>query len=137
MQQKLIVLGRNRPHELLLLLLSILWGGVALFAPTPDGLVSRLPGWLTILAAGALLSSGTIGLVGCLWRTTVEVGLGLELGAMLIGAGGLLLSGYAVLRYGEGGGTVTAVFMSVWIVANMWRAMQIWNDLRTLRPRGG
>jgi len=134
----IVVFGRYRPHELLFLLLSILWGASALFTePEPDDLVNRLPTWLTLSAAGLLLISGTFGLVGCTWRRTVEVGLGLELGAMLIGVGGLLLSGYAFLRYGNGEAAMSTGFVAIWIVANLWRALQIRHDLGNLRRKDG
>ena len=95
------VTGRQRPHELLLLAWSLLSGAVYLLgAPPPGSITALLPTWEVHAWAAGLLASGVVGLVGCLWPWDRGLGLGLELGGMLLGAAALVLYDFAVLSVG-------------------------------------
>ena len=128
-----VVAGRDRPHELLFLGLSLLSGiSYLLGAPPPGSITALMPPWEIHAWAGGLLASGLIGLVGCWWRGNHARGLGLEMGAMLIGSGALLL--YSVAAFSLGGWR--ALFAGgigvTWMAANLLRAGQIRSDLRNL-----
>jgi len=128
-----VVAGRSRPHELLLLGLSLLSGiSYLLGAPPPGSITALMPAWEVHAWAAGLLASGLVGLVGCWWRGNHALGLGLEMGAMLIGSGALLL--YSVAAFSLGGWR--ALFAGgigvTWMAANLWRAGQIRYDLRQL-----
>lgn len=129
-----VVAGRDRPHELLLLALSLFSGiSYLLGAPPPGSITALMPAWEIHAWAAGLLVSGLIGLIGCWWRGNRALGLGLELGAMLIGSGALLL--YSVAAFALGGWR--ALFAGgigvAWMAANLLRAGQIRSDLHQLR----
>lgn len=128
-----VVVGRDRPHELLLLGWS-LFSGVSylLGAPPPGSITALMPAWEIHAWAGGLLASGLIGLVGCWWRGNHALGLGLELGAMLIGSGALLLYSVAAFAVGGWRATFAAGLVATWMAANLWRVGQIRRDLRIL-----
>jgi hypothetical protein len=92
----IVVTGRHRPHELLLLVVSIITGLAYLLGSPPPGSVAALmPDWLISLWAVGLLISGAMGLFGAVYRRDLELGLIAEGAAMLIGAGALLVAAYA------------------------------------------
>lgn len=129
----LLLTGRHRPHELLLLAYSTLLGVgyLAQRGAAPASVAAVLPGPALMLWAAGLAVSGVVGLVGC-WMHG-ERGMGFELGGLLINTGVLLIYVAAVfaaagLRAVFAGGVVAA-----WAVANLWRAAQIDRDLRKLR----
>lgn len=130
----LVVVGRDRPHELLLLAWSLISGiSYLLGAPPPGSITALMPAWEIHAWAAGLLASGLIGLVGCWWRGNHAFGLGLEMGAMLIGSGALLL--YVVAAFSVAGwlALFAGGLVVTWLAANLWRVGQIRRDLRNLR----
>jgi len=132
----IIVTGRNRPHELLLLVYGAFIAIVSLARAGSGSVAATSPRWLVVSWAIGLLVSAVAGLTGVLWhnRTT---GLQLELGAMLVGAGAVLIYAYAVLSNIPGWpGLISSGLLAAWTMANLWRATQIARDLRSLTRVG-
>lgn len=133
-----IVMGSARPHEVLLLAYSAFAGPTYLFgAPKPGSLEAYMPHWEVLLWATFLGVSGITGLFGCFWRRSREVGMAVELGAMLLGAAATSIYAVAVFTVGGwrtllAGGVITA-----WTCANLVRAAQIRRDLRAIDIEGG
>ncbi len=129
----IVVTGSRRPHELLLLAFSLIAGlAFLLGAPRPASMGDSMGDWFTTLWAFGLLFTGLIGLVGSFWRGSVARGLLLERSAMLLGAGAAM--GYAIQVYSTNGGRslFAAGFCFFWALANVARAVQISNDLRSM-----
>lgn len=128
-----VVSGRHRPHEMLFLALSVLLGlAYTLAAPPPQSHAAEMPPWLVHVWAGGLLLSGVVGLAAILVPFRVERALLLELGAMLVGAGALVVTTAAVFAYAGWSGLLGGGFSAAWALANLARAGQIWRDLRGL-----
>lgn len=126
----LIVTGRERPHLLMTLWFSLVSGAVFLLgAPRPPSMGDT---WLVTMWAVLLVTSGSVGLLGCYTRRNIRRALGLERAGMLIGAGAVI--GYAVQVYATNGhrALFSAGFCAGWAIANVVRALQISNDLRKL-----
>ncbi|HEX2549980.1 MAG TPA: hypothetical protein VHK64_00170, partial [Nocardioidaceae bacterium] len=66
-QARPILAGRHRPHELLLLAVSLVTGiAYTVGAPPPSSVAAALPGWAVDVWAVGLAVSGALGLVGAL-----------------------------------------------------------------------
>src|SRR5258705_6434498 len=90
-----IVLSRQKPHMLLLLVLGIL-SGVSILTNTydPSTMEQQLPSWAISVWGGCLLGSSVIAMLGHLgFRRNRMRGMRIELGALLIQAGMVLLYG--------------------------------------------
>lgn len=123
-----VVSGRHRPHEVLLLAVSLLVGlAYTVGAPPPDSVASLLPGWAIHVWAGGLLLSGLLGLTGIAVRRPYAMQL--EQAGMLIGAGALIWYSAAVATFGWRALLASAICLA-WAGANAWRAAQIRRDLR-------
>lgn len=128
-----LVTGRHRPHELLLLAVSVLLGASYLIrVPAPQTLTAAVPRWVVILWAVGLVASGIIGLTGCLWRGDVTVGLGLERGAMLMSTAALVLISSVIVSVTGMRGAFSAGITIAWALANVYRIAQISTDLRRI-----
>lgn len=127
----LILVGRQRPHHVLLLAYGL---GIG---------VSYLGGWIPDFHAGplgepvvtawmaGLTVSGVVGLAGAYWRGQIRTGLLLERSAMLIGAGAVFGLAYTISSVLPRG-VFTVGFCAAWGIANLALAMQIGKDLRSL-----
>lgn len=129
MGRPLVVLsGRHRPHELLLLAVSIVTGVAYLIgAPPPQSIAALMPTWALHVWAAGLAASGILGLTGALTRRGWS--LALEQAAMLIGAGALVWYVGAVVPFGWRG-LFAGLISLAWASANVARAVQIRRDLR-------
>ena len=135
MSRPIVVLtGAHRPHEQLLLAVSLGWGAACLLgAPPPGSVVTLLPRWEVVAWTVLLLVSGVVGLVGCWWRGHIATGLGLELAGMLFGAGATIVYVTGVVAATGVRGLFPAVIVAAWSAANLWRAAQIRGHLRHLQ----
>jgi hypothetical protein len=129
----IVVAGRQRPHEVLLLAVSVLVGAAYLLGSPPAASVAALiPRWEIKAWAVGLLLSGLLGLVA-IWRwRDIELALRLELGAMLSGAGALLIYVVAVFTAAALSGLLAGGITAAWMAANVWRAWQIRTELKGL-----
>lgn len=123
-----VLSGRRRPHEVLLLGVGVFSGTALAFgAPPPNSIVALLPHWAVMVWAVGLAIHGVIGLVGIFWRSSRS--LALEQAAMLIGIGALLWYIVAVAQVGPRG-LFAGLIPLGWAVANLIRALEIRHELR-------
>ena len=127
-----VVAGRHRPHELMLLAVSVILGvAYILGAPQPGSLAESLPGWMFTGWALVMLASGTLGLIGCFWRDA-DLGMEIERGAMVMQAGAIVLYTSGLFAYAGTRALASGGIAAVWAGANAWRAVQITRDLRAI-----
>lgn len=129
-----IVPGRRRPHELMLLAVSVLLG-VAFFAgsaPPPTTVEALLPDWVRDLWYGLLLGSGSVGLIA-VWLRDIATGLLLERIALMVNAAALVIYITAIIAVGGRPGVGAGAFLAGWSIANIIRAVQITRDLHRIR----
>jgi len=132
MRPVIVVTGRHRPHEQLLLAYGTFSGAIYLLgAPPPSSLVAVIPHWLVLLWSAGLVVSGVVGLIGCWWRGAR--GLQLEQGGMLVGAGSLLIYVVSAFTFAGPRALFAAGVVLMWAAANVWRAVQCHRDLRQIR----
>lgn len=126
-----VVAGRHRPHELLLLVVSLITGlAYTIGAPPPTSIAALMPAWALHVWSAGLLLSGVIGLVGAVVRQAWA--LQVEQAAMLIGASALIWYTAAVAPFGWRA-LLAGLISTAWAGANLWRAWQIRQDLRGSR----
>lgn len=131
MSRPVIIAGRHRPHEVLLLAVSLMLGvAYTIGAPPPQSLTALLPGWAVHVWAAGMGVSGLIGLVGVVFRAGWA--LQVEQAAMLIGAAAWAWYVAALLPFGWRA-LLAITICGGWMAANLWRAWQIRNDLRVTR----
>jgi len=120
----IVISGRHRPHELLLLVVSLATGlAYTVGAPPPTSVAALLPGWALHVWSLSLALSGVIGIVG-VWRS-----LRLEQAGMLLGAAALVWYCAAVVPFGWRALFAGLVSLA-WAAANLVRAAQIGRDLK-------
>jgi hypothetical protein len=134
-RRTVLLVGRHRPHEIGLLLVSAIVGTAILVGPSNPDIVRVFPGWEALVWAWIVAASSVVGLAGCLWRGRASTGLMLEGAGMLISAAAVAWYVAAVLI---GAGQVrsagqAALTAGVWGAMNVWRTVQINFDLRALR----
>ena len=122
-----VISGRHRPHEVLLLIVSVITGlAYTVGAPPPASVAALLPAWALLVWSVGLAVSGAVGLAGVLWSPRVEAA------GMLLGTGALLWYSVAVAPFGWRA-LFAGLIASGWAAANLWRALQIRNDLKGSR----
>lgn len=123
MSRPLVIAGRHRPHEILLLALSLLIGvAYSIGAPPPTSLAASLAGWAVLVWSIGLALSGGIGLVGVFWS------LRFEQAGMLLGAAALLWYAAAVTPFGWRALFAGGISLA-WATANLARAVQIQREV--------
>lgn len=131
-QRIIVVTGRHRPHEQLLLAYSVLLGIAYLtVAPRPSSVVAVFPPEAVTVWALALGTSGVAGLIGCWWRG--ERGLGVECGGLLMNAGAMVIYSTAAFTVGGWRALLPAGVALAWALANLWRASQALRDIKEVR----
>jgi hypothetical protein len=121
----IVVSGRHRPHEILLLAVSLVTGlAYTVGAPPPSSIAALLPGWAVLVWAVGLVISGALGLVALAARAPQ-----VEQAAMLLGAAALVWYAAAAGQLGWRG-AFAGVVCAAWAGANVARALQIRADLR-------
>lgn len=125
--------GRRHPHQMFVLALSLLLGVAYLVrVPAPQSLAAVAPKWVVVLWSVGLVLSGAVGLLGCLWLGQVEVGLGLERGALLLSTAALVLIGSASVAANGSRALFGVGVITAWALANVARCVQITNNLRQI-----
>jgi hypothetical protein len=127
----IVVAGRHRPHEQLLLAYSALLGIAYLTgSPIPASIMAVLSSVAITAWSAALAISGVAALIGCWWRG--ERGLMLELGGLAMNAGSLCLYSAAVFTAAGWRALLPGGLVLAWAAANGWRAWQIHGEMRGL-----
>ena len=122
-----VVSGRHRPHEILLLVVQVITGvAYSIGAPPPQSVAALLPGWALLVWSVGLAVSGVVGLAGVIWSPRVEAA------GMLLGAAALIWYAAALAPFGWRALLAGAISVA-WAGANLWRALQIRQDLRVPR----
>lgn len=137
MERRVIVItGRHRPHELLLLVYGT-FIGITTLAGERTAVSALMPTWVVTLWALCFVLSGIVGLFGAWWRSSIVRGLWLELGGMLLGAAATALYSASVFTIIKGWqGIIGSGLVAAWGIANMWRATQIRLDLKKITEAG-
>lgn len=131
MRPVVVVSGKLRPHEILLLAVSLLTGlAYTIGAPPPASVAALLPGWAVLVWAVGLACSGVLGLTAVIARARWS--LQVEQASMLLGAAALVWYSAAAGAVGLRGLSAAAVY-AAWAAANVARAVQIRADLRGAR----
>lgn len=131
----IVVTGRHRPHQSLLLLYGGLIGVAALGRGESSVLADVLPPWMVLTWASVMIGAAVAGLAGAWIRS--PWGMQLELGAMLSQAGATLIYAFVVTVGIRGWqGWISGGLLAAWTVANLWRAAQLWNDLHRIDRAG-
>ncbi len=132
-----IVSGRRRPHEILLLATSVPLGvGMLATAPTPQSMMAVMPAWLVTVWAVSLVVSGAVGLVAIWWRGDPLRALRAEAGSLIINAGALITFAGAAFVVAGWRAWFVGGFFAGWGVANLWRAAQIGRETREMIELG-
>lgn len=127
-----ILMGRGRPHLVMLLLFSLGVGLAYLLGlPQPRSVAENLGDPFQFMWSVGLVVSGLVGLSGAFWRGDIGTGLMLERAGMLIGAGSVFGYAWTVSQAGTSS-SFAAGFCLAWGVANLVRAYGIGKDLRNL-----
>lgn len=128
----LVLVGRQRPHNVMLLIFSLGVGLIFLAGfPPPPSVQEGLSDPFILMWTVGLAASGLIGLTGAYWRGGMRRGLMLERSAMLIGAGATFGYAWTVSTAGKPSLFASGFCLS-WGIANLARAVQISQDLRSL-----
>lgn len=133
-RRPVIVLSRQKPHLLLLLVLGIL-SGVSILLGTydPNTMESQLPEVVVQAWGGCLLASSIIAMLGHLgFRRNRVRGMRIERGALLIQSGMILLYGLILVGMFGWAATISGGAMLSWAGANVWESQLIKRDLRML-----
>lgn len=96
-------------------------------APPPSSIAALMPAWALHVWSAGLAASGVLGLVGAVARRPWA--LQVEQAAMLLGAAALIWYTGAVAPYGWRAAFAGLISVA-WAGANVWRAVQIRQDLR-------
>ncbi len=127
MPPSLMLVSRQSPHAVLLLVVSAILGGVYTFggAPKPSSVAAVQPGWVLTIWAVAMLISGCVGLYGMFWRRNALRALQLESGAMVLGAAAMLLYSASLFAFAGSRALGSGLTFGFWAGANVWRWWQI------------
>lgn len=131
MRPVVVVSGKLRPHEILLLAVSLATGlAYTIGAPAPTSVAALLPAWAVLVWAVGLAISGALGLAAVVahrrWSLQVEQA------SMLLGAAALVWYSAAAGQFGWRGLSAATVY-AAWAAANVARAVQIRADLKSAR----
>ena len=127
----LVLVGRQRPHHVLLLVYGMGIGIAYLTGSIPPSRIGALSAPIVTAWMAGLVVSGVVGLVGAFWHGQIRAGLMLERAAMLIGAGSVFGLAYKISEYLPNA-AFTVGFCVAWGIANLVLAAQIGKDLRSL-----
>jgi hypothetical protein len=132
--RRLVVLtSRRHPHELMLLVVSVLQGAAyAIGQPRPNSVAVLLPPVVVTAWYVLLLVSGVVGLTGNLWPGHLDTALRLRLSGNFLAAAPAAVYGITLLAFGGLRGSFAASIVLAWAGACMWRAWQLRADLRQI-----
>jgi hypothetical protein len=134
-RRRLIVPGRQRPHQVIILAFATLSGVAFAFrqAPEPSSLDRYLSHWTLGIWYTLLLFGGVIGLAGSFWRRNPYKGLLMEWASMVMLTSALTLYAVAIFVAAGVAGLGAGGSVLAWAASCAWRWGQIRNDLKALR----
>lgn len=133
-----VVLGRQRPHEIFLLAYSMVAGVTLLAADAePTSVTATLTPAMVVVWAVGLLLSGLIGLVGCFWRGHFSTALRLEQSGVLLNAAALLGYTMSIFVFAGSRGLFAGALIAAWALADIARAWNISGDLLRVQQAEG
>lgn len=137
--RRLIVPGRQRPHQVILLIFATLAGLGYAFrqAPEPHSLDVYLSRWTLGIWYTLLLVGGIVGLVGSFWRRSPYRGLLMEWASMVMMTFALTMYAVAIFTSAGLAGLGAGGSVLAWAASCAWRWGQIRGDLRSLRHPPG
>lgn len=128
-----ILSGRHRPHEVMLLAVSLLLGIAYLAGAKPPSSVEALmPGWMRLAWYALLAAGGAVGLAATTLHHPYQ-SLGLERAAMWGQTSSWSIYAIALASYGRAAGLGAACLCAGLAAASAWRIVQISRDMRKLR----
>jgi hypothetical protein len=133
--RRLIVPGRQRPHQVIILAFCCVGGLVYAFrqAPEPKSLDSQVSPWVLGIWYTLLLVGGVVGLAGSFWRKDPYRGLLMEWASMVMLTSALTLYATAVFVSAGAAGLGAGGSVLAWAASCAWRWGQIRGDLKALR----
>lgn len=133
-----VVTGRRRPHQALILAASAFIGAAHLAgAPVAPSLAALLSPPAVTVWASCLALSGAVGLVGSWMVRRIENGLLIEAGALLLNAVTIGVYATAAFAYAGARALTAGTFCALLAAANIWRAAQAAQDVREIRREVG
>ncbi len=131
-----VVVGRDRPHEVALNVWAAILGALYTFgAPRPGSLAGLVTGPAFYVFAVGLGLGGLIALVGSHWTRDVERSLEIERAGLVILTGALLVYAVAVISVFGWQALIAGGLVAAWVHANVRRSISITRDLRQIRRR--
>jgi hypothetical protein len=133
--RRVIVPGRQRPHQIIILVFATLAGLTYAFrqAPEPRSLEESLDPRVLGIWYTLLLFGGIAGLVGSIYRRNPYRGLLLEWASMVMLTSALTLYAAAIFVSVGTAGLGAGGSLLAWGASCAWRWWQIRGDLRALR----
>ena len=134
--QLLIVVGRDRPHEVAFNVWAVILGVMfTLGAPRPGSLSGLVTGPAFYVFSVGLALGGAVAFAGSYWNRQVEQSLEIERAGLMILSGALLVYSVAVIAVFGWQALIAGGLCCAWIYANIRRSVIITRDLRQLRRR--
>jgi hypothetical protein len=130
-----VVMGRNRPHEVAWFVVALVTGLGFLFRALdrPISVASLLPDWVVGIWVFVLFSSGLVGLIGAFWHGHVMQGLRLEQAGLLMGVAALLPSIVSAYQYAGPPATYVVATSLAFAAANTVRVVAISHTIKDLK----
>ncbi|GIM88744.1 hypothetical protein [Paractinoplanes toevensis] len=133
-----VVVGRDRPHEVALNVWAIVIGVLLTFgAPRPGSMAALVGGGTFYVFSVGLGLGGLIALIGSHWGRDVERSLEIERAGLIILAGALLVYAVAVTVTFRGQALVAGGLVTAWVWANIRRSVIITRDLQRVKRKTG
>ncbi|MFC6017208.1 hypothetical protein ACFP2T_13450 [Plantactinospora solaniradicis] len=130
MQPVSVVTGRH-PYQVAIHASAIVCGiALVLTDRVPRSAAESMPYPVQVLWVALLVTSGLAALVGAWWRGRFATGLKVELGGVLLLAGGTGMYGVALFAVSGWAAVVAGSFVVGIALGSWWRAAQILRELR-------
>jgi hypothetical protein len=135
--QIVVVVGRDRPHEVALNVWAVILGVMfTAGAPRPGSLAGLVTGPAFYVFSIGLAVGGAVAFAGSYWTLDVERSLEVERAGLTILTGALLVYGVAVFATFGWQALVAGGLVGAWVYANTRRSVIVTRDLRQIRGRG-
>ncbi len=134
--QIVIVVGRDRPHEVAFNVWAVILGVMfTAGAPRPGSLAGLVTGTAFYVFSVGLAVGGAVAFAGSYWNRQIERSLEIERAGLTILSGALLVYSVAVVAVFGWQALIAGGLVGAWIYANTRRSVTITRDLRQVRRR--